>query len=197
MLETLNLLDTKLFLFLNHINHPVMDKIMLFISYNFIPSFLLISLFIFLSIKSFGRKAFIPFIFLIFVFGLCDSISSKGFKDNTKRLRPMHEPQIMNEVYTAGQGRGGGKYGFVSSHATNSFGICFFIFLLFRKKYPKTKYLFLYASLVAYSRIYLGKHYPLDLFFGALLGILISYLVYRIFLISKLKWITPYQDQQR
>lgn len=169
---------------------------MFFISYNFIPSLVLVSLFIYLSIKKYKKKAFIPFLFLLVVFGLCDSISSKGLKDNVKRLRPMHEPSIMNEVYTAGEGRGGGKYGFVSSHAANTFGVCFFLFLLFGKKNPKTKYIFIYATLVAYSRIYLGKHYPLDLIFGALLGFLISYTLYRIFIFLPSKWLTPYQDQQ-
>ncbi len=195
MLEVINSIDTKLFLFINHLNSPVMDKVMFFVSYSFIPPLLILAFFLYFSFKKYKAKAFIPFLFLLMVFGLCDSISTKGFKDNIKRLRPMHEPSLMGNVYTAGQGRGGGKYGFVSSHATSTFGIIFFFFLLYRSKKSKFKYLFIYAAIVSYSRIYLGKHYPLDVICGALLGLFISWAIYRLFLIVESKWIKPYPNQ--
>lgn len=181
MLQIILNLDQSLFLFLNSIHSKVMDPIMDFISYNYIPAILILLYFIFKGYQQIGKKIIIGVLFLLVTLGLADSISSKGFKDNFKRLRPMHEPQIMSSVYTGSQGRGGGKYGFVSSHAANTFAFVFFIFLFLGKKDKSFRITFLYAFIVSYSRIYLGKHYPLDLICGALLGILIAFITFKIF----------------
>jgi undecaprenyl-diphosphatase len=195
MLSLLLKLDTDLFLFLNGINSDLMDSFMLFISYSAIPALFIIALFFYIGIKEYKKKVIVPFILLLVTFGLADSISTKGFKDNFKRLRPMHEPQIMKIVHTAKQGRGGGKYGFVSSHATNTFALCFFIFLLFRKKYPKLILLLGYAALVSYSRIYLGKHYPLDIICGAVLGIFIALIIFQFWSYVESNWLKLSQGQ--
>ncbi len=181
MLETILKLDTDLFLFLNHINHTSLDSSVDFISNSLIPGIIIICLFLTLGFKKFGKLIFPAFFVLVLTFGLTDSISSKGLKDNIKRFRPMHEPAIMSQVYTAGFGRGGGKYGFVSSHAANTFGLATFIFLMLGSYYKGFRFLFLWASLVSYTRIYLGKHYPLDLVCGAMLGILIAIITYKVF----------------
>ena len=187
MIDWLIQQDINLFLFLNKIHHPSFDPVFNFISYNFIPGLIIIFLFLFYTYKEIGKRCFLPFLFLLICFGLADSISTRVFKNNIKRLRPMHEPQIMSQVYTAGKGRGGGKYGFVSSHASNTFAICMLIFLYMRKKHPRFKFLFIYAAIVSYSRIYLGKHYPLDLVCGALLGCLIALFVYQVSIKLKVK----------
>jgi undecaprenyl-diphosphatase len=187
--------DTDLFLYLNNINSNLLDSFMLFISYNMIPGLIIIGIFLYLIIKEYKKKFIFPFIFILITFGLADSISSKLFKDNFKRLRPMHEPQIMKSVHTAKQGRGGGKYGFVSSHATNTFAICAFIFMFFRRKHPKFILLFVYAGIVSYSRIYLGKHYPLDIICGAMLGLCIAYMTFSVYLYLESNLIKPSQDR--
>lgn len=194
MLQWLNKIDTNLFLFLNGIHHKSADAPMDFISNN--PTFgvIILLLFIFFGFKQLGKKVFLAFFALIITFGLTDSVSSKGLKDNIKRLRPMHEPAIMSQVYTAGFGRGGGKYGFVSSHAANTFGLATFIFLLLGRRYKGFRLLFLWASLVSYTRIYLGKHYPLDLICGAMLGIVIAFLTYKLFELMVLKSKEPSLD---
>ena len=77
----------------------------------------------------------------------------------------------------------GGQYGYVSSHATNAFAIACFLFLLMKnspKNLLKTSF-FLWAVIFCYTRIYLGVHYPFDLFSGALLGALLALVFYKIF----------------
>ncbi len=168
-------LDKQLFLFLNSLHIDFLDQLMLFVSNSFFP--ILVILFIFFSYgyKFYRKSIFLLFIPLLISFGLSDSISSRILKPSTKRLRPCHEKTL--KVYTANNGCGG-KYSFVSSHASNSFAILFFMFLLF-KRFNRYSYLFLmYAGVVSYSRIYLSRHYPLDIFCGAILGLMITYIVY-------------------
>jgi len=196
MIDVILKIDTDLFLFLNGINHSAIDSTINFVSNSIWPGVFILLLFIFFGFKKFGKKIIISFIVLLITFGLTDSISSKGFKDNIKRLRPMHEPAIMNQVYTAGEGRGGGKYGFVSSHAANTFGLATFIFLMLGSTYKGFKFLFLWSTLVSYTRIYLGKHYPLDLICGAMLGVLIAFVCYKILFTFLLKSQEPSQDLQ-
>jgi len=84
-------------------------------------------------------------------------------------------------------GRCGGLYGFVSSHAANTFGMATFLTLILRKKQKGIYWLFLYAVVVSYTRIYLGVHYPLDVFFGALVGVLSAYLSWAVVVLLKRK----------
>ncbi|MFT6631636.1 MAG: undecaprenyl-diphosphatase [Bacteriovoracaceae bacterium] len=181
MINFLNEIDTSLFLALNEMNSPFLDPIMLAISYNkFIFMTLLIALIAY-GFTIYKKYIFLAFFFCLIGFGLSDSISSKGFKDNIKRLRPCHNEVLRGNVHTAGKQCWGGKYGFVSSHASNSFAIAIFFWLLFKKR-KRFHLLFLYASLVSYSRIYLARHYPGDIFFGALLGLLCGYIAFKGFL---------------
>jgi len=77
-------------------------------------------------------------------------------------------------------GKCGGKHGFVSSHAANSFALFFSIFKIFGKKHFWTYFLLGWAIIVSYSRIYLGVHFPMDVFLGGLIGILVSTLIFEI-----------------
>lgn len=178
MINYLNEIDTSLFIFLNSLNTPFLDPVMVAISYNkvlFLSLLASVLLYGYLQIKNY---IFLAFLFCVIGFGLSDSISSKGFKDNIKRLRPCHNKELRGNVHTAGRKCFGGKYGFVSSHASNSFAIATFFWLLFNRR-KKFQLLFLYASIVSYSRIYLARHYPGDIFFGALLGILCGFLAFK------------------
>ncbi len=99
------------------------------------------------------------------------------FKDYVPKFRPSHNPDIQAQVHIVNDYRGG-LYGTVSAHAAISFTIATFSCLLFRKRWYSIA-IFAWALLVAYSRIYLGMHFPLDLFFGTLLGITLGYVSFR------------------
>lgn len=116
---------------------------------------------------------------------LADQVSSGLMKPYFERLRPCHNPELEGLLYV--YGRCGGLYGFVSSHAANTFGVATFLTLILRKKQKGIKWLFLYAVIVSYSRIYLGVHYPLDVLFGALVGVLSAYLSWAVVVILKRK----------
>lgn len=173
-------IDSQFFLFLNKLHAPLLDQLMLIISYNYYLMLGFLMFMSFLSVKVYKKKFIGLFFILLVCFGLSDSISTRVFKDNFKRLRPCHQPAITESVHLAGKNCWGGKFGFVSSHAANTFAVSTFFFLILKNYYSFTWLVFLYSSLVAYSRIYLGKHYPLDIICGGILGALISYCAYRL-----------------
>jgi len=123
------------------------------------------------------RKEFI-FIILTFIatIVLCDQLSSGLIKPLVERLRPSHEPTLSGLVHLV-NGYKGGQFGFVSSHTANSFGFAMLSVLLFRYR-PYTFFVFAWALLNSYSRIYLGVHYPLDVICGAAVGIISALFVY-------------------
>ena len=92
------------------------------------------------------------------------------------RPRPCRDPDIGHLVHRVNN-YCGGAYGFVSGHAANSFALATMISLLFRKKWVSTG-LLIWATMVSYSRIYLGVHYPGDVIFGALLGTLLGLTIF-------------------
>lgn len=181
MIEWFNQIDTSLLLFLNSLHSPVLDSIMYFLSYNKIFMQLILLVLIALGFKQYKLKFFGIFFFCLIAFGLSDSISSRVFKPTFKRLRPCHQPAISEQVHIAKDDRcWGGKYGFISSHAANSFAIATFFWLILKAHFGFSWILFIHSSLVAYSRVHLGKHYPLDIIFGAMLGIFSAYLCFRL-----------------
>jgi undecaprenyl-diphosphatase len=98
-----------------------------------------------------------------------DRASVEMFKEVFERLRPCHNPTIKYLVHTVDGC--GGKFGFVSSHATNSFSLAVFSSLLLKSKFKWiTASMLFWAALVSYSRIYVGVHFPADILGGAILG---------------------------
>lgn len=117
------------------------------------------------------------------VVALADQVSSSFFKPLFQRFRPTQEPSIMYLVDVV-NGYRGGKYGFISSHACNSFGIVTFAALLIRS-WQFTSSMLCWAILNCLSRIYLGVHYLGDIVVGTIVGILIGYLVYQLYKLVK------------
>jgi len=173
MLEFLNTIDTTLFLFFNGIHNPFFDHVMAFITKKetWYPLYVILIGFIIYKYKK-RSLVIIPAIILLIV--LADQISVKLFKEVFHRLRPSRVENLKPFIHLVG--RKGGKYGFVSSHAANSFAAATFLAFLFRNKIF-TWSILSWAAVVSYSRIYVGVHYPGDVFCGALLGISIGYLI--------------------
>jgi undecaprenyl-diphosphatase len=103
------------------------------------------------------------------------------FKDSFQRLRPCYNESLISFVRLVKESCGG-KYGFFSAHASNSFSLAVFFGLLFKNKFRFIIYMTLfYASLISFSRIYLGVHFPLDIFFGGVYGIITGLVIFRIY----------------
>jgi undecaprenyl-diphosphatase len=103
------------------------------------------------------------------------------FKDGFKRLRPCHEAGLSDIMRQVKPGCGG-KYGYFSGHASNSFAMATFFVVLFARHFKRLRWLFVVAALVAYSRIYIGVHYPLDVISGTCFGILGGWLFAKLYL---------------
>lgn len=123
---------------------------------------------------------------------LCsDKGSVELFKETVQRLRPCHEPELVGFVHLVPESCGG-SYGFVSSHASNHFAIAVFMSMLLRRR-PRwaTKALLGWASLIAYSRVYLGLHYPGDVLVGGLYGAVVG--LFFAFLFDRLRTPSPFK----
>ena len=180
MIDKLQEIDQKIFLWINSAHNHFFDNIMWQISGQiiWIPFFLLI---IYLLIKKYKKKTFLPLVFLLLTIALADLTSVHLFKEIFKRLRPCHNPQISSIVHIV-RNHCGGKYGFVSSHATNFFALATFSSLII-KKHWFTFLSFSIAIIVAYSRVYLGVHYPGDVLGGAIVGFILSIVIFKIYLL--------------
>jgi len=187
LFESLENIDRELFLALNDVHSPWLDTVMWYVSWTvtWIPLFIF---FLYYSYKKRGLKfTGILLLSCAVCITLTDLISVHLFKEVFQRYRPTHNEEIKHLVKTVIKPNGeeylGGQYGFISSHAANFGAITFLLFFHFRKYSNWWYLLFAWLGLIAYSRIYLGVHYPSDLFVGALLGAIIGYLVYRLSLI--------------
>ena len=177
-MEILKQIDQELFLFLNGLNNETFDGIMVWISgkTTWWPFYLLLLLFIIVK----KRLQAIPvIIFIALAITLADQTSVNLFKEVFERPRPCHESALEGMVHVVND-RCGGKYGFVSSHAANSFAVAMLLLLVIRKRWFTVTMLF-WAVIVSYSRIYLGVHYPGDVIGGALLGILCGFMAFILF----------------
>ena len=173
-------LDKHLLYFINGLNFPVLDAVMWQLSktYTSIPLYLF---FIYLFYKNDGKSFWKPLLAAIVVVVLADRISVELFKDVVCRLRPSHTEGVAENLHLFIRSNGsiykGGLYGFVSSHAANTFGIATFVALYARRR-GIAILVFTWAAVVSLSRVYLGVHYPTDIVAGGMLGALVGWLVY-------------------
>lgn len=172
--------DEQLFLYLNQHHQDWLDPILATLTGKLIwlP---LYAFFLFLILKYFKKSS----IWILAGVGLAilmaDQTASGLMKPFFERLRPCHEPALEGLIYN--YGGCGGMYGFVSSHAANTFALAAYMNLAFHNRIKGLGWIFLWAALISYTRVYLGVHYPLDIIVGALVGLLSGWIAW--FLINK------------
>ena len=172
MIEAIKNWDEAAFLWLNSFHSSALDPIVLQLTQtiSWIPLYVLL-LYQIYRIDPKNTAWILGGVMLTIL--LSDQVTSGLMKPYFERLRPCHDQRWDGMLHL--YGRCGGLYGFVSSHAANTFGLATFLTLKLGKKQKAIAWLFLYALLVSYTRIYLGVHYPLDVFFGAVVGVLAAF----------------------
>ena len=191
MIEEILKLDSKLFLYLNNLGTSKFD--IFWISLSKIEANILMYLFLILLLFYIQkiRPKLIYIFYFIFVIALMITITDQGaniFKDSFKRLRPCYNESIIDSLRLVKENCGG-KYGFFSAHASNSFSLAIFFGLLFINRISYIIMItIVYASLISYSRIYLGVHYPIDIIFGSFFGIFVGFVMYSFVYLKFLKF---------
>ena len=182
MLDRIIKWDQEVFLLLNGGGSEVYDSFWIFVSNtkSAIPLFVFI---IILLIKKHRASFWQGLLLILVVVSLADLSSVHCFKNVFMRLRPSHAPELADQIRLLVSK--GGLYGFVSSHAANSFAIAGIVSALLSERKYMSYLLYSWATLVAYSRIYVGKHYLLDVIGGALLGFVLAKVIWH--LVQKIK----------
>ena len=179
-MEVFSNIDSQLFLFLNGLHVDWLDKVMVLITdmWAWFPLYLLL---IYWTVKQYGKRCWWVFLAVGIVVLCTDQLASHVCKPVFQRLRPCYNPDFQELIYLP-KGLAGGKYGFVSSHAANTFGVAAFLTPALQKYRPWPAIaLYLWAFISSYSRIYIGYHYPGDILCGAILGILIGLIYWKVF----------------
>ena len=190
MFDKLESIDQTLVLAINSMHSTFLDSFMWFLSGSYILFFLFPFVFYFLF-KVYSSKQLVwIFAALLLTIVLTDQLSVHAFKEVFQRYRPSHNLLLKSQLhlheYPDGSFYGGGKFGFVSSHAANYFGILTIMYALIRPIWVKI-ILFVISLLIIYSRVYLGVHYVSDVICGALLGFVLAQFVLQFLLLKKVK----------
>ncbi|MFO7924065.1 MAG: phosphatase PAP2 family protein [Bacteroidales bacterium] len=208
MIEFLKQLDTSLFIFLNSLHNSLFDTIFLWITKQYSWIFLYVIILALLVWRYMAVKIqkspeggllnlninlnrnkwpwlLLSIFFIVFLLTLSDQASVHLFKNVFQRLRPSHEPALSDIIHIPG--RRGALYGFVSSHAANSFAVAYFTSGIIGIRWY-TWVIYTWAVIFTYSRIYLGVHYPGDCLFGALLGISVGWILLRVWISAGKEW---------
>ncbi len=187
LLQQLISFDQSLLLQLNGGESLFWDRVMMFVTSTWVSVPMFAVLLYAVARGSTPRYFLATVLAIALTILVCDQVASGICKPLFQRFRPTHEPAIMHLVDIV-DGYRGGRYGFISSHASNTFGLCVFLSLLIRHR-GLSLLLLVWASLSTYSRIYLGVHYPGDILFGLLVGCLSGYLCYRLLLWASHRWL--------
>ena len=180
LLSMLKAMDTMVFLTVNSHHNAYFDSVMWLVSGKLIWVPMYVSLF-FVLLKNYSYKVVFAILLAIGVVILfTDSFTAQVIRPWVCRLRPSNLDNPMSSMVHIVDGYRGGAYGFPSNHASNTWGLAFFITFLFRR-YKLTFFFFLWALLVCYSRMYLGVHYFGDLLIGGLLALAGASTVFYVF----------------
>ena len=180
-LQKLDQWDRWLFVKVNNYqSNPFFDSIMPYLrnAYFWVPLYLFIFIFAILNLKGRGWWWILLFICTV---SLTDIVSSKILKESFERIRPCNDADLIEYVRLL-VNRCSGSYSFTSSHAANHFGMATFFFISFRHLLKNWALLaFFWAAAICYAQVYVGVHYPFDVFGGAFVGLFIGFMTGRFF----------------
>ena len=184
MLDKLLSLDTQLFVFLNGLGSETFDGLWLFITKqsNWTPLFLLL---LYVIYKKLGVKQTLFLLLFVAVLITITDQTTNLFKNGFQRLRPCNNPEINTLIRVVKSSK---SFSFFSGHAANSMAVAAFIFFNFKDKIKFFGYIFLWPFIFAYSRIYLGLHYPIDILTGYLFGFTFGFLLFKVYKITQKKY---------
>lgn len=188
MIEYLNTIDQQALVAINSWNAPYFDQLMWLVTSK--ASWALILVAVLLTLRRDKHQAMMLIVAIVLTILISDQISSGLIKHSVMRLRPSHNSDLLPSLHLV-NGYVGGLYGFTSSHAANSFSVALLMSLIYRHRYVMFA-LMLWAVMQCYSRMYLGVHYPGDIIGGTLVGLLVGWLVYRLWLWVEHNWLHRY-----
>ncbi len=180
MLEHIQALDEKWLLAINHNYNPAWDNIMWFASQteSWIPFYLLLFA---LLIVVYKRDSLLMILMILPLVLATDQVSSSIIRPLFMRPRPSHTPGLEYMLHYV-KDYHGGSYGFISSHSCNTFGLATYLTIVtFRRLRWMPLLMYPWAMFVCYSRMYLGVHFPTDIIVAALLGMLIAWLISKLY----------------
>ena len=184
MLEKIISIDKKSFVFLNGLGSENFDSLWLFITKqsNWIPLFVFL---LYLVYKKLGTKQTIIIILFVAVLLTVNNTITELFKSTFQRLRPCNDSEIKDIIRIVKTSQ---TFSFFSGHSSNTMAVFVFLYSIFRKKYKYFWLLILWPLVFAYSRIYLGLHFPIDILCGYLCGIITGYTTFVIYQIIQNKY---------
>ena len=177
MLEYLVELDKKLFIFLNNLGSAPFDTIWLLITkqINWIPFFLIL---LFILFKKLGPKKLGIAILTVAALITFTNEITDVIKFSVQRIRPCNDDTLVGLIRVV---KDSDTFSYFSGHASNSTASMMFVYLILRRYYKYSYLIFLYPLIFAYSRIYLGLHFPLDIISGYVFGSFTGILFYFLF----------------
>lgn len=178
MLEKLIQLDRNLFVFLNSLGSEKFDPFWLFITkqLHLTPFFIVILYLVYKKIGSWKH-----FLIVIVTIALLITVTDQFtnlIKNTVQRLRPCNEPAINSIIRIV---KSSSTFSYFSGHAANSMASTVVVFMILKKHYKYAFLLFFFPLIFAYSRIYLGLHYPLDILTGYTVGAILGYSFYKLY----------------
>lgn len=185
MIETLQNIDASLLLWLNGFHDSFFDALMLFISNKYVWIPMYTTIIVVCGIKYGMKKQMFSFLALfVIAFAITDYTCASIIRPLVCRPRPTSTDSPIFTLVHIVDGYHGGHYGFPSCHAANSFMLAAMVTLFFRKRYLSI-FMYAWAVIHSYSRIYLGVHYPGDILLGAILGTMFAFSTY--YLMKRIK----------